>query len=99
MSSGGYLKKSLPRGETKFLLLGRTDFINGLRLPWNFGGQVGGGYPLEFTPHNPEGLCAGLPLPRSELRSITEVAKKRKRKACPVVNAKRYTSGDDFKFF
>jgi len=27
------------------------------------------------------------------------LAKKRKRKACPVVNAKRYTSGDDFKFF
>jgi hypothetical protein len=25
--------------------------------------------------------------------------KNRKRKACPIVNAKRYTSGDDFKFF
>ena len=28
---GVYLKVSLPRSETKFLLLGRTDFINGLR--------------------------------------------------------------------
>ena len=26
------------------------------------------------------------------------LAKNRKRKACPVVNAKHYTSGDDFKF-
>jgi hypothetical protein len=53
---------------------------NGVKIPPTLN-------PLEFTPHNPEGICAGPPRPETEAESLSRSE----------VNL--LLSGDNFKFF